>query len=237
MNVAPTINSRKPFAWSYSALKEYEICPRRYYECRVTKAWGQDKTPELDRGDALHLAMKHRVMKGTPLPMEFSYMETWAKGLTATSDPIYCEMKLSVDKDMKLTPYFDKRTWLRGVIDYAQISPLPTDGRISMKVATVVDYKTGRPKEDDTQLALNACLMFAHADDVVGINTSFLWTEYNDTSRTAFMRRDAKGIWNDIKPRVAVLEQAVAAGEFPPTKNKLCREWCPVLSCEYNGKR
>ena len=232
MNVRPTIDSRKPFAWSYSALKEYEICPLRYYECRVTKAWGQEKTPELERGDALHLAMKHRVMKGTPLPMEFSYMESWAKGLVATSDPIHCEMKLSVDKNMELTPYFDKRTWLRGVIDYAQINSVDVG-----LIATVVDYKTGRPKEDDTQLALNACLMFASEPRLVGISTTFLWTEYNDTSHVSFQRKDARGIWNDIKPRVAILEAAVAAGEFPATKNKLCREWCPVLSCEHNGKR
>lgn len=233
MNVVPTINSPKPFTWSYSALKEYEICPLRYYECRVTKAWGQEKTAELERGDNLHLAMKHRVLKGTPLPLEFAYMEDWAAKLTAADEARYCEMKLAATIDMKQAPYFGRGVWLRGIVDYMAVSDLSNN----MLIANIVDYKTGKPKDDDTQLELNACLTFAHEPKLVGVTATFLWTEYGDTSHTTVLKGHAKGIWDGIKPRVDKLQQAVIAGEFPAVKNRLCREWCPVLSCEHNGKR
>jgi hypothetical protein len=239
MNITPTINSSKPFAWSYSKLKNFDSCPRRYYEVDVIKAWPQPKTPDLERGDALHAAMAKRVKLGTALPMEFSYMEPWAEKLTKVISPaqaIAVELKLAATKDMKPTSYFAKNVWLRGVIDYIQLSPLHSNGDYK-QLASIIDYKTGKPREDETQLALNACLVFAHYPDVVGASTSFLWTEYNDTMHVTFKRKDAKDIWENVKPRVAKLEQATIEGEFPPTKNYLCREYCPVLSCEFNGKR
>ena len=150
------------------------------------------------------------------------------------TDLTACELKLAVTKDMEPTAYFAKNVWLRGIVDYIQLSKLPMD---TLTVANLVDYKTGKPKEDDTQLALSACLAFAHYPSVIGINAAFLWTEYNDTSHAAFMRKDAKDIWENVKPRIDKLEQATIADDFPAIKNPLCREWCPVLSCEHNGRR
>jgi hypothetical protein len=235
VNISPTIDSPKPkpFTWSYSALKNYETCPRRYHECNVKKAWPEESI-ELDRGQRLHKAMYARVGKNTPLPIEFAYMEEVAVLLTNTSDPYFCELKLAVDENMRMVPYFGKRVWCRGLIDYCLLSPLGDSGRL---IATIADYKTGKPKNDETQLALNACLAFAYDQNIAGVNTSYVWTEYEDTSHATYMRRDAKDIWEHVKPRVAKLETATIAGEFPPTKNSLCREYCPVLSCEFNGKR
>ena len=237
MNVVPTINSPKPFTWSYSKLKNFDACPRRYHEVDVLKAWPQPKTPDLERGDALHAAMALRVKRGKMLPMEFSYMEPWADKLTKVVDPaqtIAVELKLAVTKDMKATSYFAKDVWLRGVIDYIQLSPLHLNDQW---LASIIDYKTGKPREDETQLALNACLTFAHYPAVVGASTTFLWTEYNDTMHLTYKRKEAGEIWEHVKPRVARLEQATIDDNFPPIKNYLCREYCPVLSCEHNGKR
>jgi hypothetical protein len=231
VNVAPTINSPKPFTWSYSKLKNYESCPRRYYEVDVTKAWAQDDSEELRRGNALHLAMKNRVKKGTELPVEFAYMEPWAVKL-AIGDNVYCEMKLALTRDMKMTGWSARDVYYRGIIDYLHVGSIN-----DLIIGSLVDYKTGKPKEDDTQLGLSAALVFAHNPKIVGISATFLWTEYDDTSHASFKRSHIKETWDAVKPRVAKLEQATKDGEFPAIKNFLCREWCPVLSCEHNGKR
>jgi hypothetical protein len=225
-----------PFSWSYSKLKNFETCARRYHEVDVKKAWPQPKTPELERGDALHLAMKKRVADNVELPAEFTYMEPWATRLTHNKDQahIMCELKWALNIKLVPTGWFAKDAWVRGVIDYIQYYPSPIP---STELAMIVDYKTGKPKEDDTQLGLNACLAFAHSPQLVGINAVYLWTEYNDTTHMTFSRKNAREIWSNVKPRVARLEAATIANNFPATKNRLCREHCPVLSCEHNGKR
>jgi hypothetical protein len=51
-------NEPKQFAWSYSRLKAFEDCPRRYHETQVKKdAWPEAKSEILEYGDAVHSAM------------------------------------------------------------------------------------------------------------------------------------------------------------------------------------
>ena len=106
----------------------------------------------------------------------------------------------------------------------------------SRYIANIVDYKTGRPKDDDTQLAINAGLIFASYPQVVGVNTIFVWTEYDDTMHSYYTHNSIKQVWDNIRPRVEKLKAATLAQQFPPIKGKLCRQWCPVTTCEFNGK-
>ena len=48
----------KNFTWSYSKLKNYETCPRRYKAIDVDKSIEQPRSEALERGEELHDAMK-----------------------------------------------------------------------------------------------------------------------------------------------------------------------------------
>ena len=235
--LAPVVPPRG-FAWSYSKLKNYETCARRYEQIDLLKIYseskGGKKSPELQRGDDLHIAMHRRVQDNVPLPPEFSYMERWAEKFTRKMHPnqsIHCELKLAVDRQGHPVGYFDKNVWLRGLVDYVRILPIR-----DKSIAHIVDYKTGRPKDDYTQLLLNSWLIFCYYKDVMAVRTDFLWTEYNDTSHENFTRADMKQAILGITPRVNALETAQKTNEFPPNPCGLCKEYCPVVSCEFHGR-
>ena len=230
----------KSFAWSFSKLKNYETCPRRYQAVDLEKSHGQEGPPsvELQRGDELHTAMKNRVQGSSPLPAQFIYMEPWANKLTQVLSPyqiIQCELKLSTDKHGKPTGYFDKKTWLRGLIDYFRLLPAHKE---DVDVGHIVDYKTGKPPKiwDGTQLMLNAYLIFASYAKCQMVRVDYLWTEYNDTTHETYKREDMPKLMADLLPRVEVMEQAHLTNVFPPKPCGLCKDYCPVESCEFWGK-
>lgn len=228
------VDKPKRFTWSYSKLKNYETCPRRHFEVDLLKSYPDETTPELDRGDRLHKAMHDRVTKKTPLPIEFMYMEKWAEKLTTVMHPdqtIQCELKLAITNYKKPCAFFDKWVWLRSAIDYLIMVP-DKDGFY----VSIVDYKTGKPKDDDTQLIVNALVVFANYPEVQTVRSSFLWTEYSDTRYFLMYRRDIPSSWRAIEPRVSKYEAACIAQQFPPNKCGLCRSYCPVVTCEHNGK-
>ena len=231
--------STKKFSWSYSKLKNYETCPRRYQAIDVDKTIEQGRTAELDRGDDLHEAMQKRVQGSTALPPQFIYMEGWAEKLTRTLHPfqiIQCEMKLSTDKNGKPTGYFDKSTWYRAKIDYFRLVPTKVEGN---DYGHVVDYKTGKPPRvwDGTQLMLNAWTIFNHYKTVTKCRVDYLWTEYNDTTHETYAREQMPTEMANLLPRVTAMEEAHKTGVFPPTPCGLCFEYCDVVTCEFHGKR
>lgn len=224
----------KPFTTTYSKIKNFETCARRYHEVDILKLYEMD-TVELDRGNRMHKAMHDRVLKRIELPLEFGYMEKWAKKLTTIVDPqqiIQCELKLAISRTLDGVAYYDKRVWIRAVIDYIIMVP-DTIGYF----AHVVDYKTGKPKDDDTQLIINAAAVFANNSMINSIRTTFLWTEYDDTRHFIIERKDLAGLWPDIVTRINKVEQAHKNNDFPETKCGLCRDYCPVVECQFNGKR
>jgi hypothetical protein len=230
----------KSFSWSYSKLKNFETCPRRYKAVDVDKSVEQGRSENLDRGDEMHEAMKNRVQGTTPLPPHFIYMEKWAEKLTRVLHPyqiIQCELKLSVDKNGKPTGYFDKTTWLRTKVDYLRI--IPAEEQPKSDFGHIVDYKTGRPPKywDGTQLLINAHLIFQHYTELGKVRSDYLWTEYNDTNHETFTRDDTPKMFAALLPRVSALEEAHTTGEFPPKPCGLCEEYCPVSTCEHVGKR
>lgn len=239
-NSTPTLNAKiKSFSWSYSKLKNYETCPRRYYEIDVKHSVEQPRSQELQRGDELHEAMRLRVQGTSRLPPQFIYMEKWAEKLTRDLHPyqiIQCELKLSIDRVGRPTGYMHPTTWLRGKIDYFRLMPSSVEG---VDFGHVVDYKTGKPPRvwDDTQLMLNAHMIFSHYATCQKVRVDYLWTEYDDTTHDMFTREQIPERMEQLLPRVNALEEAHKTDNFPPTPNNFCFEYCQVTTCEFHGKR
>lgn len=229
----------KPFVGTYSKLKNFETCPKRSYHLDFKQDVPQETTDELDRGNRLHGAMASRIRSDIKLPAEFHYMEQWAAKLSEVTTPglhVVCEMRLGLSKTLQPTMFMEKNTYWRTVIDYLGLMPSGVEGKM---LAHIVDYKTGKPKEDFDQLALYAMTIFAHFKEVAKIRTTYIWIEYNDTTHEKFVREDMNDIWENILPRVMILEDAYNKGieAFPPKPGGLCKEYCPIRTCEHNGKR
>lgn len=219
----------KPVAWSYSALDAYETCPHRYAETKVFKRVVEPQTTATLWGNQVHKALELRVRDGTPLPEGMKQYEPLAGKIAdrARGCTVSTEQKLALTKDFKETTFFAKDVWLRSILD------------ISIEKGTrgvLFDYKTGKKNPNSEQLQLSAAVFFATRPWIDEIVTSFLWLQSGETTSEKFTKDDVPAIWQNFIPRVQRLEASVELGKFPKRPSGLCRSWCPVHTCEHNGK-
>lgn len=224
-----TLLKPKPFTWSFSRLKNYEVCPRRHYEVDLAKNYVEPKTEQLAYGDAVHKAAAEHLSKGKALPKHLQpVLGSWCDKITQQGKVkgILTEQQLAITKDFAPTGWFDKDVWFRTVVDVLRIVP---------PVALAVDWKTGKIVEDTQQLALAAAAVFAHYDDVQWVRSEFIWLKEDAVTSERYSREGMKDVWVGIWPRIKQLEHAYQKKEYPPKPGYLCAKHCPVTKCEYHG--
>lgn len=219
----------KAFAWSYSKLKNFETCPKRYYNIDVAKIVKEEESEQLLYGNMLHKSLAEAIAGKTPLPKAFTHLQEWVDKVQRSPGPqprLLVEQQLAIDANFGGTEWFSKTAWYRGIADVIKIMG---------PVAVVLDWKTGKILEDGVQLALMAQCVFAHHPDIQKIRTEFVWLKEDATTRADFTRDDMVKVWAGVMPRVQTLENAHKIANFPPKPGYLCRKWCPVDACPHHG--
>lgn len=215
-------------AWSFSSIEMYRTCPRQYHEVRVLKKWKEEKTKERAWGDAVHKALENALLHGTPLPAGMEVWQGIADQFRALKGTLVAEQQFALDENWQKVEWFSKKAYMRVILDATWI-----DGR----VAKVVDWKTGKPKHGSDQLALFAFAIFLLYPEVEEVRTMFVWLKNGTKTPETFKRSDMPRIWAMYAPDLMRLENAYASNHWPPQTSGLCSQWCPVLDCEFNGKR
>ena len=77
--------------WSYSSLKLFEQCPRKYYHLRVAKDFEEPESQAMLYGTQFHEAAEFYIRDGTPLPPYFSFAKQALDNLKHLSGIKYCE--------------------------------------------------------------------------------------------------------------------------------------------------
>lgn len=230
VTLSTTRNRPKPFTWSYSKLKNFETCPKRYYAIDVEKKYKEnDEAGHLGYGNLVHEGLANAINhEHTPLPDTLKKLQPWVdKVLGGSKGTILVEQQMAITKDFKKTGWFDEDVWYRGVGDVVKlVGP----------VALVIDWKTGKILEDGIQLALMAQCVFAHHPQIHKIRTRFVWLKEDATTDADFTREDMVGVWAGLLPRVTTLRTAHEQMNFPPKTNGLCKRFCIVESCPYRGE-
>lgn len=216
-------------AWSISALKSFESCPRKYYEMSVVKNY-QDKPSEMMTwGNDVHKALEERVRDSKPLPIGMRQWEPIAAALVKQPGVKLVEQKLALASTFNPTTWFGKNAWVRSIIDLAIVNG---------EKAVIVDYKTGKVKEDYDQLALMAAVMFNQAEELQEISAMFIWLQEEwpeNISKVTYTREELPQLWDRFIKREEAYQDAHRNTEFPPKPSGLCRKWCAVSSCPYHG--
>jgi len=214
-------------AWSYSKLKGYETCPRRYHEVTILKNFVED-TEAPTEGRGVHNALAHSIQTGNNLPEPMVEYQRYVYVVRAGPGDIFVEQQYAVTKEFKPTKWFAKDVWFRTIVDALRI-----DG----PVAHAVDWKTGKMRNVDVvQLMLVATAVFAHFPDVRKCRTDFVWLKEDTTTTEDYDRRQMMDPWVELMPRVDTFVKATEEKNFPPKPGFLCKNWCPVSSCQYHGK-
>lgn len=217
----------KAFAWSFSKIKNFEKCPKRYYEVDVAKTYKETEGEALLWGNQVHAALAAAITGKAPLPESMALYQKWVDRVRAGPGQLVVEQKYAITKALGRTEWFAPNAWYRGIGDVV---------RVHGKVALVLDWKTGKVDPDSVQLALMAQCVFANFPDVQRVRSEFVWLAHDTTSPEVYSRADMVDVWNDLLPRVDSLEHATIKQNFPPKPGGLCRKWCVVQSCPYHGK-
>lgn len=217
----------KPFAWSYSKLKNFEACGKRHYEVDISKNYKEDASEHLAWGNSVHKALANRISMGKSLPKGMEKFEKWVEMIVTPPGNVLIEQKFAITADFSPCEYFAKEVWYRGIADVLKLNDT---------VALAVDWKTGKILDDTVQLALMAACVFIHHPEVQDVRTEFIWLKYdNATSREDFKRSDMVQMWKSQWHRIEALQHAYKTMTFPARPGFLCKRWCPVDNCPHHG--
>lgn len=214
-------------AHSYSGIKDFEGCPRRYHEVRILKKFKSENTEATLYGTAVHKAFEDYIRDGKPLPEQFRQFEAFVTPLKKVKGTIYCEQKLGIKADFTPCDFFDKDVWFRGVPDFLAVGKTK---------AWVADYKTGKSARfaDPDQLELMAAMIMAHHPEVQKVSGVLIFVVAQKVVMADFSRKDLAAIWSKWAGRASMIESAVEHGAWGAKPSPLCR-FCPLTeeACEH----
>ena len=219
----------KEWSWSYSKLKNYDVCPKRMYEVDIAKNYVEEVKPDgpLDWGNRVHAAFKAALLGTAALAPEFVDLQPWVDRVLAGPGELLVEQKYAINRAFQKTGYFANDVWYRGIGDVV---------RIDRDIALVVDWKTGKVLEDPVQLMLMAQCLFSFYEDLKYVRSEFVWLKHDCTTPELFTRKEVAEQWRELLPRVNLMEQAAKDMNYPPKPNNFCKRNCPVRSCPFHGK-
>ena len=216
----------KNFSWSYSALNNYETCPSRYYHYSVAKDVTEPEGQAISDGNQLHAAFDARLRKNIELPLGMGHHEGLLTKVLNAPGQTYSERKLAISSSFTPVAYFSDDAWYRGILDCTKING---------STASVLDWKTGKPYPDHTQLKLASALVFHSAPNINHVNAALVYVNYDKIEKVQYDREDLITIWAEIMPRVKKLQKARETNNYPPKPGFLCRKYCAVMSCPHYG--
>lgn len=220
----------KPFAWSYSALSDFKLCPLKLRETRLTKRFS-DRNAANIAGTDDHKAFENRMLKGTPLPPQLRKYEPAIERFSQLPGQPSPELELAITEAWEPTGWFAKNAWGRAKIDLAITNK-------EKERVILLDWKFGKWRGDDRWLQLKiAAVMYAcHFPEIETFDSAFVWvTQKFDVEPfrlTGMQVRDAQA---EITAHVMEYREAYENDDFPPKQNFLCKKHCPVWDCPYNG--
>lgn len=218
--------------WSYSSLKLFKQCPRKYYRLRVSKDIKEEYKEHLVYGNEVHKAAEEYGKSGKEIPKKYSYIKPYLDTLLSIDGDFLFEYKLGLTADREPCDFFAPDVWWRGVADFMCIR---NDGNS----VAIVDYKTGKSSRyaDTDQLEILALGVFKHFPEVTVIDAGLLFVVAGEFLEITIRREHEDIFWNKWIGPTNRLSAAHESDVWNASPNFTCRKFCPVLDCEHNGRR
>jgi hypothetical protein len=206
---------------SYSALKEYDNCPQRYYRTRIVKDVKDQGGEASKHGERVHKHLEDRLRDSTPLPPELTAKEPLCAAvekLAGGGGQLLVEKELVLNESLQPTGWWDSDVWLRSKLDVLVIKG---------DTAAVLDWKTGKRRPDFFQMQMFAAQVFKHYKSVQIVKTSLVWLPANAMDTEMYNRVDMHTIWGTIETKISRIEQSVEHDNWPARPSGLC-PYCPA---------
>ena len=215
--------------WSYSSLKTFQQCPKKYYHLKIARDVKNEDSTATNYGKDVHKAAEDHVVKGEPIPTKYSYMQPILEALTEIPGTKHAEMELGVRKSgNKYLPcdFNAANHWWHGIADLVII-----DGGL----AWLVDYKTSKNARfaDTKQLDLLAGALFVNYPEVTEIRAALAFVVSGEFVSKNYYVKHKDEYLETMKPELERLEYALANGVWNTISGPLCK-FCPVKTCVHN---
>jgi len=218
-------------AVSYSRLSTFEQCELKFDYLYVAKTVQDLGSTATDYGTRVHSALEIygkalkdgdaqaaavKALEGTngEAVMWFPLVDK----IHAQAGDKYYEYQMAITANKEQCDWFAKDVWIRSIADVLVING---------DVATILDWKSGKVRDNPTQMQLFAAMVMLLFPQVNTVKTSFVWLVYNKITNTTFTRRMLSGLWTALEPRFAAVQEAVDLGVFKAKPSGLC-PWCPA---------
>ena len=219
-------------AWSYSSIKTFDQCPKKYFHLKVVKDIKDTPGEAAVYGTDFHEAAELRIKNGTPVPPKFKRYADVVETLAAFPGEKHTELKLGVKRGLtgyEPCGFFDKGVWWRGIVDLLIVNG---------ETAHMIDYKTGKNAKyaDMKQLDLMAGAIFVHYPNVKKIKSGLAYVVSNEFPKKNHVAEQRDEYLSVFDKQLDQLEAAMQNGVWNPKSGPLCG-WCPVVKCEHHRPR
>jgi RecB family exonuclease len=216
-------------AHSYTALKQYENCPKRYYHQRITKEVVDQPGAATVYGERVHKQLEEYLKApAVGLPDESAALRPLCESVRAATEGggmLLVEQEYTLTSDLQPTGWFDKDAWLRFKLDVLAIRP---DAK-----AMVIDWKTGKRRPDFDQLEMFALAVFTFWPSIKKVTSMFVWTKENAIDKETYKREHKDEMWTRLLSRINRVEKSLETGNWPAKPSGLCK-FCPCKGfCEF----
>jgi len=219
-------------AWSYSSLKTFQQCPKKYYHLKVAKDVKDEGSEATIYGKELHKAAEDYIKDGTPIPPQFAFIQETIDALKNIPGEKHTEIELGVsNKGGRLNPcgFYDKDAWYRGIADLLIVNG--DEGYL-------VDYKSSKNAKyaDLKQLDLLAGAVFAHFQELKTLKTALIFLVSNKFVNKEHNSQHKLAYFEHVRFDLERLETALETGVWNAVAGPLCG-WCPVKTCHNYKER
>ncbi len=220
--------------WSFSSIKTFDQCPKKYYHTKVIKDYEENfNTEAILYGNEFHQAAEDYVSGETnKLDPRFEYAKTALDKLKNMQGEKLCEYKMGLTENLEACEFFSHNVWYRGVADLIIINK-------DTGVAKVIDYKTGKSAKyaDKGQLELMALCVFKHFPEIKVVRSGLLFVVCNAFVKETYTVLNQTELWRKWLISYGLLEKAYDKDVWNPRPTGLCRAHCVVMECPHNGRR
>ena len=214
-----------PMPLSFSRLSTFEQCQAQFDYLYVSKRVQNSSNDASEYGNRVHEVLEHygkgELDKSTLSLEGGQTLEKWGPvvdKILARNGDKYFEHQMAVSRELKPVDWFAKDVWLRSIADV-----LIVDG----DTAYCLDYKTGKVKDNPTQLQLFAAMVMWHFPEVNTVKTSFIWLKFDEVTNSKYERRFLDSLWRALEPRFDKVQEVIDLGVFSAKPSGLC-PWCPA---------
>lgn len=214
-------------AYSYSAIKEFKTCPRKYYENKILKIHPHVDTPATMYGKEVHKALEDYVGQSIPLGAH-SRFQGIADSLVNIKGDKHTELEMALDENLEPCAFKDDKAFIRGIADLVII-----DGNR----AHIFDYKTGKANyPDPEQLELMALMVFRHFPEVEHVKAALLFILYDKIITAEYHKQNAKTTWVKWAAKIEEIERCKDNNVWNENPSGLCG-WCQCSTCPHYKER